>query len=273
MGEQTAGPPKPWTSEETPEGARAAATLIILRESLDGTPPQALMLQRSKEMRFAAGAVVFPGGGVDPADILLAERLPHGLALQDAAARIAAIRETVEEAGLAVAISPSPPQELLAAIRAALHVGEEMGALLERYGLAIDFDALTPFARWCPGRVERLGISRTFDTRFYVARAPDGAHLATVDTTENAYLRWASAAEMIADCEAGREVAIFPTRRNLERLALGGSHEAVVAHARAFPVEMVTPWMEIREGEMHLCIPDHLGYPVTSQARATLRRS
>jgi hypothetical protein len=36
---------------------------------------------------------------------------------------------------------------------------------------------------------------------------------------------------------------------------------------------MVTPWMEIREGEMHLCIPDHLGYPVTSQARATLRRS
>lgn len=272
MAEESAGPPESWVSEESPEGARAAATLIILRDTDDGGPPEALMLQRSKAMSFAAGAIVFPGGRVDPADELLAGQLSHGLTVQDAAARIAAIRETLEEAGIAIALSPLPSQAVLGAMRAALHDGEPMGGLLVRHGLTIDFDALVPFARWCPGRAERAGISRIFDTRFYVARAPTDAHFATADTTENVRLRWASAAQIIADCDAGREVAIFPTRRNLERLALADSHNAVVALARAYPLEMVTPWTEMRGGELHLCIPGHLGYPVTSQVRETIRR-
>lgn len=272
MGEETAGSPEPWTSEESPEGAKAAATLIILRDSLDGGPPEALMLQRSKVMSFAAGAIVFPGGRVDPADVVLAEHLAPDLAPQDAAARIAAIRETVEEAGIAIGLTPQPSEQVLESMRAALHAGDALGGLLDRYGLSLDFDALVPFARWCPGRAERAGISRIFDTRFYVARAPEGAHLATADTTENVRLRWSSAVQTIADCDAGREVAIFPTRRNLERLALGNSHDAVVALARDYPLEMVTPWTEIRDGEVHLCIPDHLGYPVTSQVRDTIRR-
>ncbi len=272
MGEHIASQPEPWISEESPEGARAAATLIILRESADGGAPEALMLQRSKAMRFAAGAIVFPGGRVDPADEALAAELAHDLTSQDAAARIAAIRETVEEAGVAIGLSPPPSPDVVDAMRAALHCGEGLGDLLALHGLVIDFAALVPFARWCPGRAERAGISRIFDTRFYVARAPDDAHLATADTTENIRLWWASAAEVIADCDAGRELVIFPTRRNLERLALGASHDAVVAHARAHPLEMVTPWNEMREGEMHLCIPVHLGYPVTSQAQGTIRR-
>lgn len=273
MGEQqSAGQPEPWASEESPEGALAAATLIVLRDVGLGSAPEVLMVQRSSAMRFAAGAIVFPGGRVDPADLLLADRLRHDLSRQDAAARIAAIRETVEEAGIAVGILPLPSAPVLAAMRAALHAGDGMEAVLERHGLAIDFDALVPFSRWCPGRAERPGISRIFDTRFYVARAPADAHLATVDSTENVRLRWASAAEMIADCDAGREVAIFPTRCNLERLALGDSHDAVVAHARAHAPEMVTPWMEMRDGEVHLCIPGHLGYPVTSQPRRTIGR-
>lgn len=266
------GRPEPWTSEEAPPGATPAATLVLLRDAPEGGAPQALMVQRAATMNFAAGAIVFPGGRVDGADRAFAATLPHHLAPEDAAARIAAVRETIEEAGIAVGLSMQPGPEQLNAIRHALHSGMGMGEVLDRHGLTFDFDMLTPFARWCPGRAERAGISRIFDTRFYVARAPDDAHLATVDTTENVRLRWASAAEVIGDCDAGREVAIFPTRRNLERLALGGSYEDIMAHMRAYPVEMVTPWTEERDGETHLCIPDHLGYPITSQVRSGIRR-
>jgi 8-oxo-dGTP pyrophosphatase MutT (NUDIX family) len=265
MTDKAAGPPEPWTSEDTPPGARAAATLILLRDSLSGAP-ETLVLQRAATMSFAAGAIVFPGGRVDEGDHALAAVLDHGLAPQDAAARIAAIRETIEEAGMAVGLSPMPSTEAVAAMRTALHGGAAIGEVLAAQGLTVDFAALTPFARWCPGRAERAGISRIFDTRFYVARAPEGGHLATADATENSRLRW-------ADCDAGREVAIFPTLRNLERLALGMSYAGVVDHALAHPSEMVTPWVEIRDGEPHLCIPDHLGYPVTSQAHAKIRRS
>ncbi|MFT3966525.1 MAG: NUDIX domain-containing protein [Sphingobium sp.] len=272
MGAHAAGPPEPWTSEDSPPGATPAATLIVLRDSPDGAPPQVLMLQRASTMTFAAGAIVFPGGRVDEADRRYAARLSHGLPPEDAAARVAAIRETIEEAGIAVGLSATPPDGVTAAMRQALHDGMPLGDMLDRHGLSLAFDRLEPFARWCPGRAERAGISRIFDTRFYVARAPEGAHRATVDTTENVRLRWASARDVLADCAAGREVAIFPTLRNLERLALGASHEAVVAHARAHPGEMVTPWVEMREGEPHLCIPGHLGYPVTSQLRTAVRR-
>jgi 8-oxo-dGTP pyrophosphatase MutT (NUDIX family) len=280
MEEEKSARPDRWTSEDSPEGARPAATLIILRDSTDGGPPQVLMVQRAPTMKFAADAIVFPGGRVDPSDVVLAQSLAGGLAcgpaqglsVQDAASRIAAIRETVEEAGVSVGIVPIPTAEVVAAMRVALHAGEGLGAVLDRYGLSVDLAAFTPFARWCPLRtIAKPG--RIYDTRFYVARAPDDAHLATADTTENVRLRWASAAQIIADCEAGRELAIYPTRRNLERLAQGASCAAVMAHALSHPMEMVTPWKEIREGALHLCIPDHLGYPVTSQAYAAIRRA
>lgn len=265
-------PPQCWTSEDSPDGAKAAATLIVLRDSADGGPPEALLVQRATTMSFAAGAIVFPGGRVDAADHALAARLLHRLTPQDAAARIAAIRETIEEAGLAVGLSTRPSQAGVATMRASLHAGMALCDVLDDHGFTLDLSALTPFARWCPGRSERAEISRIFDTRFYIARAPADAHLATADTTETVRLRWASAVAVLADCDVGREIAIYPTQRNLERLALCGSVDAVIAHASAFSPAMVTPWTEMREGEEHLCIPDDLGYPVTSQLRAQIRR-
>jgi hypothetical protein len=156
-------------------------------------------------------------------------------------------------------------------MRGALHAGATLAELLDQSGLGIDLHALVPFARWCP-QPRDASVPRLFDTRFYLARAPDNDHVATADTTENVRLRWASAAEILADCDAGIEQVIFPTRRNLERLAQAARFEDVVAHVRAHPIEMVTPWVEERDGQPHFCIPDHLGYPVTSQLYATIRR-
>ena len=66
------------------------------------------MVERAKAMVFAGGAMVFPGGRIDPADRLLAETMPKDLEVDEAAARIAAIRETVEEAGLPIGLDSLP---------------------------------------------------------------------------------------------------------------------------------------------------------------------
>jgi len=46
--------------------ARAAASVILLRDGLDG--PEVLLVERNPAQRFMGGAWVFPGGGVDPGE-------------------------------------------------------------------------------------------------------------------------------------------------------------------------------------------------------------
>lgn len=247
-----------------------AATLVIFRDAADGGAPELLMLERAKAMAFAGGAMVFPGGRVDPGDHALAETL-NGFGGGDAdedAHRIAAVRETVEEAGLPVGLDPSPSPAALTALRAALHAGEPFGRALAEADAALRLDELVPFARWRPAHKHM----RIFDTRFYLARLPDNAPAATVDRTENTRLVWASAARVLADAEAGRVQIIYPTRRNLERLAGFASHAEAVAQARAIPVRTITPFAEERDGRTHLCIPGDLGYPVTGEPMSDAMR-
>ncbi|WP_423604434.1 NUDIX hydrolase [Sphingomonas sp. MS122] len=239
-----------------------AATLIVMRERVAG-PPELLIVERSAAMRFAGGALVFPGGRVDPGDRALAGL--HRGDPDDLAARIAAIRETIEEAGLAVGVAGLADLEW---VRAALYAGRPMGEVLAE--AVIDLDALVPFARWLPPS----DVShKVFDTRFYLARLPDDAAEAAVDGNENVRLFWARAQEVLDAADAGRARIIFPTRRNLERLAQFGSFAEAAADARAHPVEPITPWVEMRDGEERLCIPEGLGYPVTSQGIGTALRA
>src|SRR3546814_19912781 len=51
-----------------PEGAIPAATLVIMRPAPRAGPDELLMVKRATTMAFAAGAVVFPGGRIDPAE-------------------------------------------------------------------------------------------------------------------------------------------------------------------------------------------------------------
>ncbi|MDO7834663.1 NUDIX domain-containing protein [Sphingobium sp. HBC34] len=253
---------------EMDQVSRPAATVVIVRDR-PGAAPELLMVERASTMAFAAGALVFPGGAVDDADRALATQIDHGLDLDEAAGRIAAIRETIEEAGLGIGLTGPAEAALVLRLRDGLHDGKPLGDLLARHGVGLALDTLTPFARWHPAPSDP--VRRIFDTRFYLARAPAG-QVASVDTSENVRLFWGTAADIIARCDAGQDHVIYPTRRNLERLALGACHADLVAHATAFPVEKVRPWREERDGEVHLCIPDHLGYPVTSQPLRQIRR-
>ena len=145
-----------------------AATLVLMRERADG-PPELLVTERTGQMAFAAGALVFPGGRIDADDHRTAERL---LRHCRRAARIAAIRETIEETGIAPGLSPAPDAAGgRRAARGHRRRASPSPSLLDgarpRRSIA---DALTPFARWCPNFRE----TRRFDTLFFLAEAPAG---------------------------------------------------------------------------------------------------
>jgi 8-oxo-dGTP pyrophosphatase MutT (NUDIX family) len=182
-----------------------AATLIIIRDRI-GHPPDLLMVERAKTMAFAGGALVFPGGRIDPGDEALAASLGAG---DDGAARIAAIRETIEEAGVAIGVEPPPSPAVIATLRRRLHAGDTLAVALDGSGLHLALDQLHAFTRWLPADRH----ARIFDTRFFLARAPDDA-AASVDHTENVRLLWTSAAQLLADAAAGAAMVIFPTRRD-----------------------------------------------------------
>ena len=82
-----------------------AATLIVVREP-QGAAPELLMVERAREMAFAAGALVFLRRTVDPADRVLA----HELGVD--AAALAAIREDIEETAVPVGLLPLPSSSL-----------------------------------------------------------------------------------------------------------------------------------------------------------------
>lgn len=195
-----------------------AATLVVLRDRVAG-PPELLMVERASTMAFAAGAMVFPGGRIDPQDWIGAGTLEH-------AAANAAVRETAEETGLEVAV-----------------------------------ESLLPFARWRPDNVRH----RRFDTFFFIAPCPHDAGPLRPQPGECERALWTSASAMLDEIAGERASAIFPTLRNLERLAQFGSFAEVRDHALAHPLEIISPWIEEREGTRFLVIPDHLGYPVTAE--------
>lgn len=241
-----------------------AATLVLMRERA-GAAPELLMMERTGHMAFAAGALVFPGGRIDGEDRAAAAVFP---AFVDAAARIAAVRETIEEAGIAPALAPPADPATARALREGIERGEPFPRLLEAHGLSLRLEALTPFARWCPNFRE----TRRFDTLFYLAEAPPGAPPPSAGAHEAERVFWASAAEILAELETGRAHAIFPTRRNLERLARFASIAEARADAARHPVARITPWVEERDGRKFVCIPEDIGYPVTAEPMETARR-
>lgn len=233
-----------------------AATLVVVRDRAAGAP-ELLMVERSAGMAFAGGALVFPGGRIDEADRALATEYPG----EDSAARITAIRETLEETAIPVAIAPVPAPDLCRDLQRALLAGEDFGTLVKDRGLQLETDALTPLARWVP----KFHAVRRFDTLFLIARAPDPPPEPHVAGGECAAAFWIGAAEALAREQSGGARLIFPTRCNLERLALNSSFEEIRADALTHPIEPITPWPERIDGEDLIRIPEGLGYPVTRE--------
>lgn len=246
-----------------------AATVVVFRRAEHGGPPELLMITRARAMAFAGGAAVFPGGRVDPADRALAEASGFPDA-DEAAHRVAAIRETLEETGLAIGLLGAVTADDARRARAMLLEHEDLAPVIAEMGWSLDLDALVPFARWHP-KNEKL--PRVFDTRFYLADLGTGAVEVEIDATENTRLFWVSAAEALERAQRGELTVIFPTRRNLERLAQFATFAEARAHAEAVPVRTITPWMEQRDGAPWLAIPADAGYPIDGEPLTSAHRA
>lgn len=180
----------------TPAPIAPAATLLLLRGC--GTRLEVLMLRREAALKFMGGMWVFPGGRVDPSDCTptaaaqAAEspatepglRALDGSPLPDALAlglRIAACRETWEEAGILLARrrdGGSPDQRQLHALQAERERVTTPGAFTQRLaaaGLLLDVGRLVSWAHWITPSHER----RRFDTRFFTAGMPEGQSAST----------------------------------------------------------------------------------------------
>ena len=249
------------------DNAIPAATLVVWRDPAPGgaAKSEILVVERSARMAFAAGAVVFPGGRIDEADRALAEAIGQ----PEDAAKITALRETIEETAVVPGLTGTVGPELGLELQRALLNGTEFVELLNRYDLAVDLDALTPFARWMPA----FKHARKFDTVFFLASAPAGEWPPRPQPGECEAAEWANPSELLSRIASGAASAIFPTKRNLERLAQYTDLAAAQVDARAHSLDTIIPWIEDVGGEPHVRIPEGRGYPVLSEPLATSFRA
>jgi 8-oxo-dGTP pyrophosphatase MutT (NUDIX family) len=247
--------------------ARPAATVIILRDGPEGI--EVFMVERRREIDFASGALVFPGGKVDPQDSDAAwDQLAAAmLRAPERSFLVAAGRETFEEAGLMLArrrgteeiIDAAAADRLVEAHRQRLLTGETtFFDIVRREDLVLAVDLLVPFAHWItPERVPKR-----FDTHFFLVAAPV-AQLGTHDGGESADGLWITPRQALAEAQGGRRTLVFATRMNLTRLARYGTVAEAVAVTRATPVVTVVPRVKRTPQGRWLQIPAEAGYGVT----------
>lgn len=227
-----------------------ASTVLLLRDGAEGL--EVLMITRHTASGFAAGALAFPGGKLDPEDETLA---PASLAGPPPGAfRVAAVRETYEETGLLLARRPGAAS-LLAHDDVAGLPRAGFANLVAEARLELALDLLVPYAHW----ITPVDSPKRFDTHFFLAPVPEGQR-PIADQRETHGLSWVRPAEILAAAEAGRASLVFATRMNLRRLAASASVADALEAARARPVATVCPEIVKRPDGTYFCIPEAAGY-------------
>ncbi|TDG26623.1 NUDIX hydrolase [Paracraurococcus ruber] len=241
---------------KTPVPARPAATVLLVRDGDHGL--EVFMVVRHREIEFAGGALVFPGGRVEEDDKTLAGPDPLD------AFRIAGIRETFEECGVLLA-RPKGGGPVVDATRLlgieALHrtrvaKGEQpLSAMLAEEGLEPAADAMVHFAHW----ITPASRSKRFDTQFFLAAAPPD-QVAVHDGHESEDSVWIRPLQAIEEANAGQRRLVFATRKVLEKLGRAATVAQALATARTARVVTVMPEMLRTEQGWRLHIPAEADY-------------
>jgi glyoxylase-like metal-dependent hydrolase (beta-lactamase superfamily II)/8-oxo-dGTP pyrophosphatase MutT (NUDIX family) len=248
----------------TPPDARTAASLLLLRDGVDGL--EVLMLRRAERSGDQrSGAAVFPGGVLDARD-REAHGHCHGPSDAEFSARmslpeggldyaVAALRETFEEVGLLLACDasglawqPGPGQvDAMHPWRQRLNAGEVGAAdFCRHHGLRLDTRGLAYYSHWLtpPGQPKR------WDTRFFCALAPQ-EQAAQADLGEALELMW-----------LGPRLTLLPvTRHTLQQLSRFG--RAADAHGEALgrrDIRVTMPRRVLTPRGIGVVLPDDLAY-------------
>ena len=245
-----------------------AATILMLRDGEAGL--ETFMVVRHHQIDFASGALVFPGGKVEPGDFGVRD-LCDGVAGADdtqVGMMAGAIREAFEESGILLArpdgeagLVPGARLKELDAYREPLSKGEVgIRDFLMKERLRLACDQLAPFAHWITPEM----MHKRFDTLFYLAVAP-ADHLAVHDGKESVDSVWLSPAAALEGARTGAYTIIFPTRVNVELLGKSASVQAALQDAAARHIVTVLPWLDKRQDGAYLCIPPEAGYAVSEE--------
>ena len=275
-----------------PAPIRDAATVIVLREGERG--PEALLLRRHARSGFAADAWVFPGGVLDAQDAVLPAAHWRGLEPEAQAPafnatpervlalHVAAVRETFEESGLLLASHrDGSPVDVAAAEVAAMRTrladrddpagAAEFNAWLAERDLVLELGRLAYWARW----ITPVWEHRRYDTRFFLARAPEG-QVAAFDDVEVTGQHWLPPREAVDKAHSGELFLIYPTIKNLEDVAAacgeaGSIDDAFGCAARRDIVTVLPHFERSPDGAVSVTHPGQPGYP-TERYAAELAR-
>ena len=230
---------------------RPASTVMLVRDAPSDI--EVFMLQRTTNAVFASGMYVFPGGRVDDLDAAAElDELSDGLTDAEAsdllrvpsgglAYWVAAIRECFEEAGVLlardsrgefVALNEPDSQSRFAQARNAVHEGSlTLADLCRAEGLRLAVDAIRYVSHW----ITPVGEKRRFDTRFFVAVAPqsqDPLH----DDMETVASLWVTPTDALSRTKRGELAMIPPTIANLEFLATHRNSSQAISAAQKIGV-------------------------------------
>ncbi|GAB91103.1 NUDIX hydrolase [Gordonia rhizosphera] len=210
-----------------PAPLRDAATVALVRDTAEGI--EVFLQRRVKQMAFAGGVTVFPGGGVDhrDADAEITWSGPdarwwaEAFHTDEQTARelvCAAVRETFEECGVLLATrldgAPVDPARFATQRQQLVDKALSLGDFLRTEGLSLRADLLRPLANWITPIIEK----RRYDTRFFLAAMPEG-QTADGHTTEAEVARWVGAQAALDAWAAGEHTLLPPTWAQLHYLA------------------------------------------------------
>ena len=247
-----------------------AATILMLRNGKDDTSPlEVFMVERNHKIDFATGALVFPGGKVDPGDssTLVIERTDGSIENEYKASLVtAAIREAFEECGILLARA-SGDEDIISAdrlntltpYRKALNENEiSLENFLIKEDLRLAGDKLTLFAHW----ITPTMMPKRFDTYFFLAKAPQD-HIPKHDGYESTDSTWITPQNAIDAAESKTRTIIFPTLLNLQKLSQYSTLEKAIQTTEAESIVTVLPTTEKRDDGNFIRIPIEAGYGIS----------
>ena len=242
-----------------------AATIILLRDSERGL--EVLMLTKARGTHFAAGALVFPGGKVDPKDKAFIE-VSDSINTCQVELKVTAIREMYEECGILLARHKAS-KNVISSSEAVKYAGRDILDMARSELFELATDQLVQFAHW----ITPLHRPRRFDTHFFIAPAPDLNANPIVDGYEIVDAQWFRPSDILIDVYAGTLKLVLPTMMNVLELSRFRGVSQVLKATNKKDIFCVVPRPIITDEGPQFYIPEEAGYGITTVPSKFLRSS
>ena len=249
---------------------RPASTVILVRELDEEKELQVYLLKRSGKSGFFPGSYVFPGGTLDPDEWennLWQDHLD--LSVEELSAKfgpvlpinalipygVAAVRETLEEAGVFLAKRQTGISESSENVCERPNLESQVSGWFRRKvleeGWNLSFSKLFPWSHW----ITPEAMPKRFDTRFFLALMPVG-QVCRPDERETTQGVWISPLKALEANARGEILLSPPTLVTLHGLLSFESLEALIEAAKTrFWGDPIRPILFLKKGERFLIEP------------------